>query len=1086
MAAPERPPSTAGVQELRKDAILRQVADQDALQDYYRQQVNDWGEAQVGQTSFAGGEISAQAEGRVDLDVYRVALRRALNMQVRKQGAIQNRSGMEWLSYCGRIAGQAGTDYHLMPFVLTEDESYVLACDDQPGRGGFITPFRRGVAPGYTADWAPITRPARDLDIIVASAGPGLPTQIALVSGLTQPIHDRTDIFITGVPVVGGVPIAPLVNDKWFAGWHRAVVGSEADVVDARTVRGERTRIGITAGVIAGYTVGTYVRFVPRVGFTRDNVPVGWRHLLTGNFRTIVQNAGAGTEYIEIEAADRSLVTYHRDIDSRAWEDPGAVATFLRIERLEMNVILFDVDTTGTFSLTPVPGTPPYPTVTPVLHIPSRVTTADLRLAHIAQHDESLIVVGRTFIPFEVWRSDTNIGAEVSFEAVEFESERRFFATSGTARSPYYVRAPKGLTFTYSGAGVAGLLRYSYRVTAVHTLGTESFASEINPTIAAVIAAGNGFNITWNISNDPDIVSYRVYRYDSATAAHLLLNNPVKGAGPTQTYLDVAPSPFAATAPLLDRSPAKRVAAFSVAGDYPGAVAYSDQRLALGGTTNDPGIALVSEVADFTNFTKTEPSLDIINDASAIKLDVSASTTIAVRALVSLSHLMAMGDAAEIRIGQPEGGALTPTSVSARPQSHNGSGSLQPKIIEDTLLYVQRKGNIIRDLRYNADGLAGASYGGREVSVLAEHLIDGRTIVDWSYADEPNQVLYIAFSDGTACSLTYSREHKIVAFCPIETAGQILSISVVPEGAGNGVYMAVRRKLGAVTRVWIERLREREDVDVEMSVFLDSCRVFLQPLIAVVSTAFTASQYRITFGASHGLVTGDIIDVRLAEQVGALDQLVPHEHANGQYRVENVAGNEFRLQDPQTLLAINTAGWVAIVGPGGTAVSLDVRETVDAMPATQQLVNVTDVGMLANGKVVTPTMIPATGATNPVGLRFSKAILGRRFRSIVETLPLHHAGQGRRQMGTQRRPGLLAYRLVRSAGMLFGMRLDALTPRKERTAEDWYEPTRLFTGVDEQLVGEYWHDEATVLVVQDEPLPLTVGGLYPGVIAGDL
>lgn len=1089
MSAAERPPSLTGVQELRKDALLRQVSDQSAIEDYYRQQVADWGEQQVGQTSFAGGEISSQAEGRIDLDMYRVALRRALNMQVRKQGSIQNRAGTEWLSYCGRISGQSGESFHLMPFTLSEDESYVLACDDEPGRGGFITPFRRGATPGYTSDWGPLLRPPND----IAQITTGAVTVVGLATVMTHPIHDWTDVYFNDVPVSGAPPdVRDLLNGNWFRARHTIIAGvtGAADTVDARTVRGERTRIGMTAAAIPGFLVGEYMKFTPLVGLARTDVPVGWRYLLTGNYRVVARNAGAGAEWIEIEESDRSLVTYHRDVDSRRWEDPASVATNLRVHRLNMGSLDVDVDST-LYSGMVDPGPVYEGKVTPALHIPVRVTAEQLRMAHIAQHDESLIVVGNDFIPFEVWRANTNLAADVAFEMIHFESERRFFAESGTARSPYYVRAPHGLTFTYAGGAAAGKYRYSYRVTAVHTLGTESFASEVNPTINATVgAAGAGFNITWNISNDPDIVAYNVYRYDSSTAAHLqLVASIAKGAGPTQTHVDTVALPWgtaAVDAPLFDRSPAKRVPLFDAVGDYPGAVAYSDQRLALGGTDNDPGIAWASEVGDFTNFTKTEPSLDIINDASAIKLDVSASTTIAIRALVSLSHLMAMGDAAEIRIGQPEGGALTPATISARPQSHNGSGSLQPKIVEDTLLYVQRKGSIIRDLRYNADGLAGASYGGREVSVLADHLIEGRTIVDWSYADEPNQVLYVAFSDGTACSLTYSREHRIVAFCPIVTAGTIISISVVPEGAGNGVYMAVRRKNGAVTNTWIERLREREDVDVEEAVFLDGCRVYQTTPVAVLSVAFTASQYRITFAPAHGFVTGNVADVRLARQLSAIDQLIEHEHANGQFYLDQVAGDEYRLLDPQTLLPIDTTGWEPVVGPDGTAPSLDIRNTVDAVPPSKQLIDVTDVRMLANGQVVTPTMIPATGATAALSVRFSKAIIGRPYQSVVETLPFHHAGQGRRDIGTQRRPGLLAYRLVRSAGMEFGMREDALAPRKERTAENWYEPTRLFTGVDEQLVGEFWDDESTVLVVQNQPLPLTVSGLYPGVLAGDL
>ena len=55
----------------------------------------------------------------------------------------------------------------------------------------------------------------------------------------------------------------------------------------------------------------------------------------------------------------------------------------------------------------------------------------------------------------------------------------------------------------------------------------------------------------------------------------------------------------------------------------------------------------------------------------------------------------------------------------------------------------------------------------------------------------------------------------------------------------------------------------------------------------------------------------------------------------------------------------------------------------------------------------------------------------------------------------------------------------------ERTDETTYQPTRLFSGDRRYEIGQVWDLDAQVIVIQDEPLPFTITGIFPVIAEGD-
>src|SRR3546814_4943292 len=58
-----------------------------------------------------------------------------------------------------------------------------------------------------------------------------------------------------------------------------------------------------------------------------------------------------------------------------------------------------------------------------------------------------------------------------------------------------------------------------------------------------------------------------------------------------------------------------------------------------------------------------------------------------------------------------------------------------------------------------------------DLTAFAGHLLKNRQIVDWTWAPEPWSAVFAPRDDGVLLSLTYKREHQVVAWARQTTAG---------------------------------------------------------------------------------------------------------------------------------------------------------------------------------------------------------------------------------------------------------------------------------------------------------------------------
>jgi hypothetical protein len=237
---------------------------------------------------------------------------------------------------------------------------------------------------------------------------------------------------------------------------------------------------------------------------------------------------------------------------------------------------------------------------------------------------------------------------------------------------------------------------------------------------------------------------------------------------------------------------------FGSAGEYPGAGGFYQQRLILGGTTNNPDTLWASRSASPFDFTVSDPLID----ADSMSWRHLSARAITVRHLLAIAQrLIGFNDTAEMFITGDVDGILRPGEVNPRTVSYVGANELPPLPAEDNALFVQARGNQVFDIR--PDGT------GAELSVTASHLLDGYEVVAWCYQQIPDRIVWAVRDDGVLLSVTYMPNENIVGWAHHDTDGTFESVCCVQEGTEDAVYAVVRRVIGGSPVRYVERFANR-------------------------------------------------------------------------------------------------------------------------------------------------------------------------------------------------------------------------------------------------------------------------------------
>lgn len=601
-----------------------------------------------------------------------------------------------------------------------------------------------------------------------------------------------------------------------------------------------------------------------------------------------------------------------------------------------------------------------------------------------------------------------------------------------------------------------GSLSASYVVTAINATGEESLAS-LATTITNSHAQPSN-DVSWSAVSGA--VSYVIYKQGSALYGFI-------GRATGTTFWDNNIKPDESDTPQTAANP------FPSAGNYPGCVTYHEERKVYARTNNKRQTLNFSQPGAYNNFGVSTPT----KDDDAIEVSLVSRQVHEIRALLSLGNLVVMTSGGEW-VAKPGGqsDAITPYSLVVKPQSYRGVSDVPPIVVGNMALYVQDRGQIVRDLgyKYEVD-----SYTGDDLTLLSRHLFEGRTVKEWGYSQAPYSIVWCVMSDGAMLSLTYLREHEVWAWSRHDTDGDFESVAVVSEGSEDVAYFIVRRVINGQTRRFVERMASRQVFDVQDAFFVDSGLSFDTPVAITAITS--ANPAAVTTATAHGLTTGDLVDIEGAQVFNPLyplvsdDRLGAHSTAGQRYMVTVTGANTFTLRDYLTGAAINGSSWTAW-GRGG-----NVRRAATVFTGLEHL-NGKSVAILANGDVQ-PAQTVVNGSIT-LERAASRVHVGLPYYCDLKTLALDAGpNAGGTLQGRKKVIPYVTVRMERTRGLAAGPREDRIVEMKQGPSA-YNTPTGLYTGDYKLSVPGDWSTGGQLFLRQSYPLPATVLGLIPEVQLG--
>jgi hypothetical protein len=248
---------------------------------------------------------------------------------------------------------------------------------------------------------------------------------------------------------------------------------------------------------------------------------------------------------------------------------------------------------------------------------------------------------------------------------------------------------------------------------------------------------------------------------------------------------------------------------------FPRAVAFYEERLYFAGTEGRPQTIFGSKTADFENMTPGT------NDDDAINVTIASDQVNVIKHMIQGRFLQLLTTSAEFTMSGGTGTQpVTPTNVNVLRETTFGSSDVRPIRAGSSTILIQKGQEKVKEITFNldVDGLTG-----RDLTVLAEHLGRGG-LTDMIWQQEPELILWFVHSDGRLIGLSYDPANNTVGWHKHTLGGTatVESITAIPSGAEDQVYLSVKRTIDGSTVRHICYMKTIDFDTIEDAFFVDS------------------------------------------------------------------------------------------------------------------------------------------------------------------------------------------------------------------------------------------------------------------------
>lgn len=474
------------------------------------------------------------------------------------------------------------------------------------------------------------------------------------------------------------------------------------------------------------------------------------------------------------------------------------------------------------------------------------------------------------------------------------------------------------------------------------------------------------------------------------------------------------------------------------------------QRRYYAGFEETPITTYASKIGTEHDFSASDPLTD--SDSYNITLDVNEAVPIQSMLVIDDSLLLFHSRGVE-RLFGPERKAVGALNRFVTTQSSYGSGSIEPVLINDNVVYVSFSGRSIFSAAYN---LAKQSFTPVDRSLLAYHLFEKHKPVRTQWIDEPYKVFWVLREDGVLLSMTFLPEQEIYAWARHLTQGKIVDIVSIRDLDGEHLYATIRRIINGTVVYYHEKMHSRQMDRTEDYIGLDASISSSGEAIpesfsiqenedgTAILTFVDAYTVGITVGATIRAGCGiyEVTQVTSSVIITALtiEPAMHREHYSND--IDVIEAGQGELWTPSSTFI----GYGHLEG--------DTIKVLADGDVYEDLV-------VLNGQITLPN--PAT-----------KAHGGRPYRCKAVTLPLETAQA--ESLGRRKNTAQLLAHLFESRGLYYGQTGTDLFEFKEGDYEDLGDTLSLKSGFYPLIpLGDYRYSQSITLQTE-YPLPLSILG----------
>jgi len=250
---------------------------------------------------------------------------------------------------------------------------------------------------------------------------------------------------------------------------------------------------------------------------------------------------------------------------------------------------------------------------------------------------------------------------------------------------------------------------------------------------------------------------------------------------------------------------------------WPETVTFFQQRLVYGCNILKTHTVWCSKASDFHVFTTGTDD----DDGFSFTLDSGTQNKIQWMSARKTLNIGTLGN--EWIVTGATTQAITPTNLLAERQTNNGSERLKPLTVNFANLFVERHGRSVNEFVYD---YTFDSYKVVDLSILAPHLTESYSVIDWAYQQTPYNIVWSTLESGDLLGMTYQRQHKVVGWHKHTTEGLFKAVAVIPNRGSreDDLWAIVRRSNG-----YLLEKKANEFIGATTSIegrFLDSFAVY--------------------------------------------------------------------------------------------------------------------------------------------------------------------------------------------------------------------------------------------------------------------